>query len=102
VHRAEEFVGAAGSAGPRVAGRKIVPENICGWNSVLLDQPANKRRRSGSLRPGKLIMFAPDMFNADRAFVRAHAMVRPIAVPYHLINIPIAIDDVVGGNLPAS
>jgi hypothetical protein len=26
---------------------------------------------------------------------------RPTAVPYHLIDLAVAIDDVVGGNLPA-
>jgi hypothetical protein len=42
------------------------------------------------------------MFNADGAFVRTHAMVSPVAVPYDLIDVAVAIDDVVGGNLPAA
>src|SRR6266536_2011502 len=98
---AKEFVGAARAAGPTVAGCKIVSENICSWNTVLVDQPPNKRRRSSGLRRSEGVVFAADMFDADGTFVRSHAMVRPITVFYHLIDVAVAIDDIVRGHLPA-
>jgi hypothetical protein len=41
------------------------------------------------------------MFDSDRVFVRAHAVIRAIAIADHLVNVAVSIDDVVRGYLAA-
>ena len=41
------------------------------------------------------------MFDADRVLVRAHAMIRTVAIAYHLVNVAVSINNVMRGNLPA-
>ena|SRR5205823_5913392 len=93
--RAKESIRAASSTWPTVAWREVMTEDVCAWNLVLLEQPANKVSGSGGLGRGEWIVFSPDMFDADRAFVRAHAMIGTVAIAHHLINVAVPIDDVV-------
>src|ERR1700751_1595296 len=41
------------------------------------------------------------MFDADRVLVRAHAMIRTVAITYHLVNVTVSINDIVRRNLTA-
>ena len=41
------------------------------------------------------------MLDADGVLVRAHAMIRTVAIAYHLVNVAVSIDDIVRRNLPA-
>ena len=70
-------------------------EDVCAWNLVLLEQPANKTCGSGGLGRSKWIGFSADMFDADRAFICAHAMIGAIAIAHHLINVAGPINDIV-------
>src|SRR4029077_3418144 len=42
------------------------------------------------------------MLDADGVLVRAHAMIRTVAITYHLVNVAVSINDIVRRNLPAS
>ena len=42
-----------------------------------------------------------DMLDADGVLVRAHAMIRTVAIAYHLVNVAVSINDVMRRNLPA-
>lgn len=95
---AKESVGTTGSTRPAVAWREVMTENVCAWNVVLFEQPANQRRGSGSLWRGERISFTADVLDSDSATVRAHAMPGRIAVTHGLVDLPIAINDVVSGD----
>lgn len=98
MRRAEKLVRATGPTSPAVTRREVMTEDVCAWNMVLLNQPANKCCRCSSLGRGEGLGFSADMFDSDRAAVRAHAMPGRIAVAHGLVDLPIAINDVVGGD----
>jgi len=100
VQRAEELVRTTGSSGPAVAGREIVAEDICARDLMFLEQPTDQRCGSGGLRRSERIGFAPDVFDADGSSVGAHTMIRAIGVIDHLVDVTVAINDVVRRNFP--
>ena len=65
---------------------------------MFLEQPADQRGGSGGLRRSKRVGFAANVFDADGTSVSAHTMIRAISVVYHLVDVAVAIDDVVRGN----
>ena len=84
---AREFTGPKSLSGqlllpPRsaVARREIVGEDVRARNLMFLEQPADQRRRSGSLRRSKRVGFAADVFDANGTSVSAHTMIRAISV----------------------
>ena len=100
VHRTEELVRATSSSRAAVAGREIVTEDVRTRDLMFLEQPADQRCGSGGLRRSERIGFAPDVFDADGSSVGAHTMIRAISVIDHLVDVTVAINDVVRGNFP--
>jgi hypothetical protein len=100
--RPKEAIRTAGSTWSAVPRREVVTEDVCPWNMILVQQPADKPRGSGCLWSAKRIGFSADVFDTDRAFVCTHAVIRTVAVADHLVNVAISIDDVMRRDLPAA
>src|SRR5207245_10670275 len=102
MRRAEKLVRATGPTWAAVTWREIMAETVCRWNMVLFKQPANKGCGSRGLRRGETIRFRADVFDADGAFVCAHAMIGTIAIAHHLVDVAVSINDVMCGDLAAT
>ena len=100
MRRAEELVRTTGPSRSAVARREIMAKDVRARDLMFLEQPADQRCGSGGLRRGEHIGFAADVFNADGTSVGAHTMIRAISVVYHLVDVAVAINDVVRGNFP--
>ena len=100
MRRAEELVRTTGPSRTAVAGREIVTEDVGARDLMFLEQPADQRCGSGGLRRSERIGFAADVFDADGSSVGAHTMIRAISVIDHLVDVAVAINDVVRGNFP--
>ena len=100
MRRAEELVRTTGPSRTAVAGREIVTEDVRARDLMFLEQPADQRCGSGGLRRSERIGFASDVFDADGSSVGAHTMIRAISVIDHLVDVAVAINDVVRGNFP--
>ena len=94
----KEFVWATGSTGSVVARRKIVAENIASRNFVLFEQPPNQRGGGLRLPRIKRVRFFRDVLDADRTLVGTHAMPGRIVLAHGLIDVAIAVDNVMGGD----
>src|SRR5262249_36842146 len=92
--RAEELVRAACAAVTAIAWSKVMTKDVCSGNMVLFGQPADECYGSSSLRGCERVRFAANMFDTDGVLVRAHTMISAIAVAHHLINITVAVNDV--------
>jgi len=100
VQWAEELVRTTGSSGPAVAGREIVAEDICARDLMFQEQPADQRCGSSGLRAASASVSLPDVFDPDGSSVGAHTMIRAISVIDHLVDVTVAINDVVRRNFP--
>src|SRR5262245_50246002 len=100
MHRSEELVWATGATRPAVTWREIVPEDVCALDLMLLEQPANQGSGGRGLWRSKRVRLAADVLDADGTVVGTHAMICAITVVDHLVDVAIAIDDVVCGNFP--
>ncbi len=78
-----------------IAWRKTMAQDIADWDGVGRNQPLYKRDARFFLIVGHMLVWKRHMLDSNGTGISPLCMPRLIAIPHHLIDISVAIYDVV-------